>query len=93
VGLGEAPGAGDAFGPNWPPAPHPDEVFGERRTVVAVNVPAESFCPLATRHWPGTMSASSATDVLVNVVLSLKVTVMSPVVPVRIKVCPLIWTS
>jgi len=39
------------------------------------------------------MSASTAADVLVNVVLSLKVTVMSPVVPVRIKVCPLIWTS
>jgi hypothetical protein len=93
VGLGEAAAGGEAFGPNWPPAPHPVEVLGERRTVVAVRIPAESFCPLATRHWPGTTSASTAADVLVKVVVLVYVTVTSPVAAVRIKVCPLIWTS
>jgi hypothetical protein len=60
------------LGPNWPPpAAQPVEVFGDRRTVVAVRIPAESFCPLATMHWPGTMSASTAADVRVKVVVLL----------------------
>ncbi|HXM72889.1 MAG TPA: hypothetical protein VN940_06665 [Candidatus Dormibacteraeota bacterium] len=90
VGLGEAPGAG--FGPNWP-APQPVEAFGDRRTVIAVNAPAESFWPVATTQRPGTMSASTAVDVRVKVVVPLNVTLMSPLAPVRIRVCPLICTS
>ena len=94
VGLGETPGGGDALGPNWPPpAAQPVEVLGESRTVVAVKIPAESFWPLATRHCPGTTSASTAADVLVKVVVVVYVTVTSPVAAVRIKVCPLTWTS
>jgi hypothetical protein len=89
AGLGEAPGAGDAFGPNWP-APQPVEIFGERRTVMAVSAPLESFWPVATTQRPGTMSASTAVDVRVKVVVPLKVTVMSPLAAVRISVCPLI---
>lgn len=56
-------------------------------------MPAESFCPVATMHAPGTMSASTAVDVRLNMVLVLNVTVTSPPVPVRINVCPLICTS
>jgi len=61
--------------------------------VVAVNMPAASFCPEATMHAPGTMSARTAVDVRLNVVLVVNVTVMSPLAPVRINVCPLICTS
>jgi hypothetical protein len=86
-GRGEAPAPG--FGPGWP-APQPDAVFGDRRTVDAVSVPAESFCPVATRHAPGTMSTSTAVAVRLNVVLDVYVTVTSPLAPVRINVCPLI---
>jgi hypothetical protein len=56
-------------------------------------MPAESFCPVAIRQAPGTMSASTAADVRLNVVLVVYVTVLSPPVPVRINVCPLICTS
>jgi hypothetical protein len=56
-------------------------------------MPAESLCPVAIRHAPGTMSASTAADVRLNVVLVVNVTVLSPPVPVRINVCPLICTS
>jgi hypothetical protein len=88
-GRGLAPAG---FGPNWP-APQPDAVFGDRRTVDAVKVPLESFCPLAMMQAPGTTSASTAVEVLLNVVLVVNVTVMSPVGPVRIRVWPLICTS
>jgi hypothetical protein len=67
--------------------------LGESRTVDAVSIPAESFCPDATMHAPGTMSASTAMDVRLKVVLEVKVTVVSPPVPVRMSVCPLICTS
>jgi hypothetical protein len=93
VGLGEAPTGGDAFGPNGVLAAQPDESFGERRTVVAVNAPLESFCPVATMQTPGTMSASTAVDVRVNVVVPEMVTVRSPLGPVRMRVCPFTWTS
>jgi hypothetical protein len=56
-------------------------------------MPAASFCPVATMHAPGTTSASTAVDVRLNVVVVVNVTVMSPVAPVRINVCPLICTS
>jgi hypothetical protein len=56
-------------------------------------MPAASFCPVATIHAPGTTSASTALDVRLNVVVAVNVTVMSPVAPVRINVCPLICTS
>jgi hypothetical protein len=42
---------------------------------------------------PGTMSASTAVDVCVKVVVLETVTVRSPFGPVRINVCPLICTS
>jgi hypothetical protein len=37
--------------------------------VVAVNAPFESFWPVATMHTPGTMSARTAVDVRVKVVV------------------------
>jgi len=37
--------------------------------VAAVNAPVESFWPVATMQTPGTMSASTAVDVRVKVVL------------------------
>jgi hypothetical protein len=43
--------------------------LGESRTVAAVKAPAESFCPVATMQTPGTMSARTAVDVRVKVVL------------------------
>jgi hypothetical protein len=61
--------------------------------VVAVNKPAASFWPEARMQSPGTMSASTAVDVRMNVVVLETVTVRSPVGPVRIKDCPLICTS
>jgi hypothetical protein len=69
VGLGLAPAGGDAFGPIRPAAAQPAAGLGDRRTVVAVNAPAASFCPVATMHTPGTMSASTAVDVRVKVVV------------------------
>src|ERR1700692_4553202 len=42
---------------------------------------------------PGTMSASTAVDVRVKVVVLERVTVRSPVGPVRMSDCPLICTS
>jgi hypothetical protein len=86
---GEASGdaLGDALGPNRP-VPHPVEGLGDSRTVVAVNMPAESFWPVAIRHKPGTMSASTAVEVREKVVVLLIVTVTSPVAPVRIRVWP-----
>lgn len=64
-------------------AAQPDAVLGERRTVMATNRPAESFWPVATKHWPGTMSASTAVEVRVKVVLPVMATVRSPFGPVR----------
>ena len=81
------------MGPNRPAAAHPAAGFGERRTVVAVSRPVESFWPVATIQTPGTMSASTAVEVRVKVVVLEKVTVRSPVGPVRIKVCPFTCTS
>jgi hypothetical protein len=69
VGLGEAPGTGEGIGPIRPAAAQPAAGLGERRTVVAVSAPAESFCPVATMQTPGTMSASTAVDVRVKVVV------------------------
>ena len=93
VGLGDAPAGGDAFGPNRPAAAHPDAVLGASRTVVAVSKPVASFWPVAVMQTPGTMSASTAVDVRVNVVVPEKVTVRSPFGPVTMSVCPVTWTS
>jgi hypothetical protein len=77
VPLGAPPGAN-------PPAVHPADDFGERRTLVAVIAPVvASFRPVATTHVPVVMSAKLATDVLANDVLVVKVTVASPLGPVR----------
>jgi hypothetical protein len=75
------------------PAAQPAEGLGESRTVVAVNTPAESFWPVATMHWPGTMSASTAVEVRVKVVVVVIVTVVSPLAPVRIRLWPFTCTS
>jgi hypothetical protein len=69
------------------------EDFGDSRTVDAVKTPAASFWPVATRQRPGTISASTAIDVREKVVAVVNVTVMSPLAPVRMSVCPLICTS
>jgi hypothetical protein len=50
---------------------------------MATNRPAESFWPVATKHWPGTMSASTAVEVRVKVVPPVMATVRSPFGPVR----------
>ncbi|TMC34235.1 MAG: hypothetical protein E6J28_13470 [Chloroflexi bacterium] len=87
VGRGLAPGGGL---PPGPPVAQPLAPFGASRTDVAVRSPAESFVPEATMHSPCAMSASEAVEVLVIVVLLVRVTVMSPLAPVRISVSPLI---
>ena len=81
------------MGPTRAAAAQPAAGLGERRTVVAVSMPVESFWPVARMQSPGTMSASTAVDVWVKVVVLETVTVRSPLGPVRIRVCPLICTS
>ena len=86
-GRGLAPGAGLGAKAR---AAHPVAVFGEILTLVAVTAPDASFRPVVTMHVPRVMSARVATEVLVKVVVLVKVTLMSPLGPVRMSVCPVI---
>src|SRR5450759_1240983 len=95
-GRGLKPGRGLAPGPGLGPklrVAHPVDVFGEMSTVVAVTAPVVPFWPVAKMHAPRVMSARVAIEVLVNVVAVVYMTVMSPLGPVRMRVCPLICTN
>jgi hypothetical protein len=94
VGRGVAPGLNDGRVPLPNPAVAHDPLTGAlRMTLVAVSVPVASLVPVAVMHIPGVMFASVPVLVCVIVVVVAYVTVESPLVPLRISVVPLIWTS
>jgi|ERR1039458_2184277 hypothetical protein len=93
LGRGVAPGRGLNVPPPNPAVTQEPLTAAARLTDVAVSVPAASLVPVAVMQVPGVISARVPVLVCVMVVVDAYVTVESPVLPLRISVDPLIWTS